>query len=172
MILSNEDIKKYIKEGRISFDPALKEDQIGSASVDLTLGNEFWIFKENSRKGPIIPDEMGQEDVMEKTITNEIKLKSGELILGKTQEKIKIPNDIIGNLEGRSRYARLGLAVHVTSSIVQPGSDNHQILEIVNLSPRPILLRSGLRICQILFHKMESETSRPYMFYGKIAKDQ
>ena len=41
----------------------------------------------------------------------------------------------VGILEGRSRYARVGLTVHVTASLVQPGSDNHQILEIVNLSP-------------------------------------
>jgi len=78
----------------------------------------------------------------------------------------------MGTLEGRSRYARMGLAVHVTSALVQPGSDNHQVLEIVNFAPFPVTIREGMRISQIVFSKLDSPTSKPYAKYGKVAVKQ
>lgn len=78
----------------------------------------------------------------------------------------------MGVLGGRSRYARMGLTVHITSAVVQPGSNNHQVLEIVNFAPFPIKLHTGMRVSQIFFQKMESKTSRPYSQFGKIAKKQ
>ncbi len=94
------------------------------------------------------------------------------MCLGKTLEKITLPAGIIGTLEGRSRYARMGLAVHVTSALVQPGSDNHQILEIVNFAPFSIKLHSGMRISQVIFERMETPSSKPYSKFGRIAKRQ
>ena len=78
----------------------------------------------------------------------------------------------MGNLEGRSRYARMGLVIHITSALVQPGSSNHQVLEIVNLAPFPLKLHAGMRISQVVFERMESDTSKPYAKFGKIAIDQ
>ena len=66
----------------------------------------------------------------------------------------------------------MGLAVHITSALVQPGSDNHQILEIVNFAPFTIELHAGMRISQVIFEKLESKTSKPYAKFGKIAKKQ
>jgi dCTP deaminase len=94
------------------------------------------------------------------------------MCLGITREKITMPNDMIGTLEGRSRYARMGLAVHVTSALVMPGSDNHQVLEIVNFAPFPVTIRAGMRISQIIFEKLDSRTTRPYAKFGKVARKQ
>jgi deoxycytidine triphosphate deaminase len=55
---------------------------------------------------------------------------------------------------------------------VHPGSDNHQVLEIVNLAPFPVILRKGMRITQILFEEMKTPTSRPYREFGEIARHQ
>ena len=78
----------------------------------------------------------------------------------------------MGKLEGRSRYARMGVIIHTTSALVQPGSDNRQVLEIVNLAPFPIKLSAGMRISQIVFEYLKSPTSKPYSKFGKIARKQ
>ena len=44
MILSDKDIKKLIKEKKLKIVP-LKEEQIGAASIDLTLSDEWAFFK-------------------------------------------------------------------------------------------------------------------------------
>jgi deoxycytidine triphosphate deaminase len=56
--------------------------------------------------------------------------------------------------------------------LVQPGSDNRQVLEIVNLAPFPIKLHAGMRISQVVFERLESATEKPYSRFGQIAKKQ
>jgi deoxycytidine triphosphate deaminase len=38
----------------------------------------------------------------------------------------------------------------MTASFVQPGSEGRQVLEIINLSPNPIKLKSGKKIVQLI----------------------
>ena len=99
-------------------------------------------------------------------------LKPGEFCLAKTAENIRISNALIGILGGRSRYARLGMTVHITSAVIQPGSDNHQILEIANMSPFTLKLYAGERVSQVYFERLESPTDRPDRKFGKIAPKQ
>ncbi|MCX8163499.1 MAG: dCTP deaminase [Candidatus Micrarchaeota archaeon] len=174
MQLSDRDIINEIKKGNIKIDPRIKKDQIGPGSIDLTLDNEFWfIKKEFENKNKIIDlKKTNFSDVFEKVIANKIVLQPNQLCLGITKEKIMLSANIMGRLEGRSRYARLGLAVHVTSSLVQPGCYNRQVLEIVNVAPYSIKLYSGMRISQICLSYTLSPTSKPYKKFGKIAKDQ
>jgi len=94
------------------------------------------------------------------------------MCLAISEEKITLAPDIMGRLEGRSRYARMGLAVHITSAVVQPGSDNHQVFEIVNSAPFTVVLHKGMRISQVVFYRLESPTSKPYAKYGKVARKQ
>ncbi|MBI5159598.1 dCTP deaminase [Candidatus Micrarchaeota archaeon] len=172
MTLSNEGIKRMLARREITITPQVSEEQIGPASIDLTLSDEFWVFKQSERKREQDLKETGFEKITRKIKAKQITLAPGELVLGKTVEKIALPNNVIGRLEGRSRYARMGLAVHVTSAVVQPGSNNHQVLEIVNLAPFPIVLHAGMRVSQLLLQKMDSATSKPYAKYGKIARKQ
>ncbi len=171
MAFSNVDIKKMLKNGRISISP-LNDDQIGSASIDLTLSNE-WEFVKPQYIGKIV--DLKKTDfrkVMVKRHAKTIKLKPGEMCLGKTVERITLSADIMGKLEGRSRYARMGLSVHITSAVVHPGSNNHQVLEMVNFAPFTVVLHAGMRVSQVVFQKLESKSSKPYAKYGQIAKNQ
>jgi len=174
MVLSDSDIRRSIASGRLKFSPKLEEGQIGAASVDLTLGGRFWKFRKKYVAGKTavdlsrVPFTKATEEFASKSIT----LKSGEMCLGITKEKITMPPDLIGSLEGRSRYARMGLAVHVTSALVQPGSDNHQVLEIVNLAPFAVTIHEGMRISQVVFERLQSRTTKPYAKFGKIATRQ
>ncbi len=173
MILSSEDIKEYIEDGRIKVKPELKKGQIGQASIDLTLDDVFWRFRRRYIGGNIVDlKQVGFKEATEKLKSKSIELRSQEMILGRTVEKLTLPSDLMGRLEGRSRYARMGLAVHITSSLVQPGSSNRQVLEIVNMAPFPIRIHAGMRISQVVFHKLESKTKKPYAKFGKAAVDQ
>ena len=174
MLLSDKDLRHEIAAGRIRFTPLLKVGQIGGASVDLTLDGRFWLFRTgyaNSHR-PVDLDKVMFTDATEEIRQKSIILAPGQIVLGITKEKIHLPADIMGRLEGRSRYARMGLAVHITSALVQPGSDNHQVLEIVNFAPFPVTIHSGMRISQIIFERLETKTSKPYSKYGKIARRQ
>ncbi|MEM2949030.1 MAG: dCTP deaminase, partial [Candidatus Bilamarchaeaceae archaeon] len=137
MALSDVDIKKAIKEGRIKITP-LKDDQIGPGSVDLTLSNEWYFFKKSYLKKTVDLSKVTYKDAHQKIKADAIILPSGGMCLGKTVEKITLAPDIMGTLEGRSRYARMGLSIHITAAIIQPGSNNRQVLEIVNLAPFPV----------------------------------
>lgn len=173
MVLSDMDIRRIIAARKLRFSPALKQDQIGAASVDLTLEGKFWVFKKKYVGFKAV--DLSRVDFREATEeygADSITLPPGGMCLGITRERITMPNDMIGTLEGRSRYARMGLAVHVTSALVQPGSDNHQVLEIVNFAPFPVTIRAGMRISQIIFERLDSKTTKPYAKYGKIARKQ
>jgi dCTP deaminase len=170
MILSDRDIASCMKKGVIRVTPAPKKEQMGPASIDLTLSNEFWKPKKTVRRIDI--SKVSFNDVMEHFKADSVELNPRDMILGKTVEKIELPSNICGRLEGRSSFARLGLAIHVTSSFIQPGSRNHQILEIVNLSRQKILVKAGMRVSQVIFEELRSGTSRPYAKFGRIARNQ
>lgn len=172
MILSNEDIKRAIKSRRIVFEPRINDDQIGPASVDLSLSNRFARIKDRYASGTIDLSKKSFIEVTEQFEADSVELAPGDLVLATTREKITLANNICGWLGGRSRYARLGLIVHTTSAFVQPGSSNHQVLEIVNLSRSNIILREGMQVSQIVFEGTGSGTSKPYSKFGKIARDQ
>ena len=171
MVLSNLDILSFMQKGKIKISP-FERSQLGPASVDLTLSDDWYFFKKKYIGFNIDLAKLDFKTAHKKLKSNSITLAPGQMCLGKTAEKITLSSDIIGRLEGRSRYARMGLAIHVTSAIVQPGSNNHQVLEIVNLSPSPLTIHKGMRVSQIIFEKMSSSTSMPYRKFGKIAKRQ
>jgi dCTP deaminase len=167
-VLSKDEILKSIKEGRIEITP-FEKDNIGPTSIDLTLGNKFRVFKK-IRKIFHVKEELNYEEVTKVvSIKNGdyLLLMPGELVHGITIEKIRLSEDLAGWIEGRSRFARIGLMVHVTAGLVQPCCDNKQVLEISNMSPMPIALYPGTRICQIIFERLEGKAK----YEGKF-KDQ
>ncbi len=171
MFLSDVDIKKAIKRGEIKIKP-LKPNQIGQASVDLTLGDTFWFFKEKYLGTMVDLSKVDFKKATKKVKADSVVLAPGEMCLAISEEKITLAPDITGRLEGRSRYARMGLAVHITSAVVQPGSSNHQVFEIFNSAPFAMVLHKGMRISQVVFAKTQSPTSKPYAKHGKIARKQ
>ncbi|MEW6722079.1 MAG: dCTP deaminase [Candidatus Micrarchaeota archaeon] len=171
MILSDNDIRRMLGSGKMKIEP-LEDSQIGPASVDLTLGDEWYFVKDEYSRKIVDLRDVGFQEVFEMKRSQEITLKPGELCLGKTVERITLPGNVMGKLEGRSRYARMGVIIHTTSALVQPGSDNRQVLEIVNLAPFPIRMHSGMRVSQVVLELLESATGKPYAKFGQIATRQ
>jgi dCTP deaminase len=155
VFIGKRELLKLIEEGVIEIDP-FDPSAVGSVSVDLTLGNHFRVFSPDELEvysEDIDPSRLGE--LVEIQDHEFIELKHGDFVLGITRERIRVPENIIGILSGRSRFARLGLMVHVSSNFIHPGSNNRQVLEIVNLGPHLIRLHPGIRICQVAFAEVK-----------------
>jgi len=166
MVLSDREIKEYIAKGVIGVTP--KPDfakQLGSCSLDLRLGNTFRVFDHS--KNPYL-DPTKKDYTNE--ITSEIKVKKGDafimqpgdFVLAVTMESIRIPDNLLGRLEGRSSLGRLGIVVHSTASVFDPGWDGQCVLELGNLGRMPVALYPEMRICAMTFEQLSSPSQNPY----------
>ncbi len=166
-VLIGKEIEKALKNKSIRIEP-LDKKQIGPGSIDLTLGNDFRIFKKQTRTYHIKNDSHFQDITRAVHVKDGgyIVVKPGEMILGITKEKITLADNISGRLEGRSRFARFGLAVHVTAGFMHPGISNHQALEIVNLGHAPLALYPGITICQFIFEKCDGHA----IYQGRFSR--
>jgi dCTP deaminase len=166
MILTRDIVLKEIKSGNITVTP-FDESLLGPASYDLKLGNTLRVFTPRTEPYEVRDDAdfAHLTELIELTPQGYI-MKAGETVLGVTQEKITLASHIAGWLEGRSRFARIGLMVHISSPFMQPGIDNHQVLEIANLSPTPLTIFPGTKICQFVFEYCEGKAT----YIGKFSK--
>ncbi len=166
MILSDRDIKKALKSGRIKVDP--KPDykvQLGSCSLDLHLGNKFRVFKNSSYpyidlKGPLDTDKIMEEVVVKGD--RPFIMQPGDFALVTTVENLELADDLLGRIEGRSSLGRLGIIVHGTASIFDPGWRGKPTMELGNLGVMPIALYPGMRICAFTFEEVSSPVDVPY----------
>lgn len=162
MVLSDRSIKLELARGRIVIDP-VDPDDIQPSSVDLHLGDGFQVFR-NSRL-PYIDPECEQQGLTEPVIASVSEpfvLHPGEFALGTTVERIGLPDDLVGRLEGKSSLGRLGLLIHSTAGYVDPGWEGKLTLELSNVANLPIVLTPGMEIGQISFSQMTTPVDRPY----------
>lgn len=168
-LLGQDEILNLIKGGKIIIDP-FDEAQVGPGSIDLHLGNLFRVFK------PIHTVFLVNDDADYTEITEEICLKDnqdfvimpGELVHGITKEKITLPTNIAGFIEGRSRFARVGLLTHLSSGFIHPGTSNKTVLEMANISPMPLAVRPGTKICQVVLIEVKGHGSYTGKFAGQV----
>ena len=167
MILTCDVIRREIEAGRVVIDPFLA-DQVGSASIDLHLGDEIRVMHAGREPVPVTDDVDYRAISDVRSLQTPYPLAPGETIHGITRERITLPGDIGGWLEGRSRFARLGLMIHVTSAFVQPGVSNRQVLEISNVAGHPLELHPGVRVCQIVLLRAEGRAE----YRGRFADQE
>ena len=160
MILPDHEIRKLLKEGRISIEP-MEDGQVQAACVDLRLGSEFRVFKYTSEA---FIDSRNPKEYTQ-TYCSDGKpfiLHPKEFILGITKESIKVPDDLAAYVDGRSSLGRLGITAHITSGWVDPGFQGKLVLEISNLGKMPVTLYPDMRICKLLFFQLNSPAEVPY----------
>jgi dCTP deaminase len=165
MVLSDIDIRRYIDEGKIKISPPLPPEQWGSCSVDFRLGNEFSVF-EHSRNAFIdLKESRSIQDLM-RTITvangEPFILQPREFALAITEEILELDDDVLGRLEGRSSLGRIGIIVHGTAGLFDPGWTGKATLELSNLGRMPVALYPGMRICSFTFEQLSSKVAVPY----------
>ena len=162
MILSDRSIHEAIAGGRLEidpFDPAL----VQPASVDVRLDSKILVFRNTQRA--YIDVKQPADDLMEMiefAPDEPMFLHPHEFVLGSTIERVKLPDDLVGRLEGRSSLGRLGVVIHSTAGFIDPCFDGHVTLEISNLANLPVALYPGMRIGQLSFSKMTTAADRPY----------
>jgi len=162
MVLSDHTIRLEMAAGRIVVEPC-DPDDIQPSSVDLHLGDDFQVFR-NSRYPYIDParEQPGLTERVTASREEPFVLHPGEFTLGTTVERIALPDDIVGRLEGKSSLGRLGLLIHSTAGYVDPGWHGTLTLELSNVANLPILLTPGMKIGQISFSRMSTAVDRPY----------
>lgn len=167
MIYSDRDIRRLLDEGRILIDPAPDLDvQLGSCSLDFRLGKEFRVFA-GSVFDPYIDVRNPQQ--LERITVRHYVEEEGSFILhpnafaiAATQEYLELPDDIVARLEGRSSLGRLGIIVHATASVIDPGWRGQIALELANHGAVPVALHPGMRICALTFEPLSTPTDQPY----------
>ena len=165
MVLSDIDIKRYIAEGKIKISPALPPEQFGSCSVDFRLGDEFNVFEHSRHAFIDLKAKIGLEGLMRQVIVEPGEpfiLQPREFVLAITEESLDLDSDVLGRLEGRSSLGRIGIIVHGTAGLFDPGWSGKATLELSNLSRMPVALYPGMRICSFTFEQLSSPVSVPY----------
>lgn len=168
MILSDRDIKKAIQEGRIGVtSPETDhEKNIHASSMDLRLGKWFKVY-EHSKFPVLDPLKMdsfaGLTKLVEITNPEEpFIVHPGDFVLGVTMESVKLADDIVARVEGRSSLGRLGIVIHSTAGFIDAGFEGTITLEITNINRMPVALYPGMRVCQLAFEEMTSPAEVPY----------
>ena len=146
MMLSDISIQDLLRQGDLVISPMPRNMAFQPASVDLALGNEF----------------MSPYADIKSTPGSYYTILPGECVLGTTRERVVLPDDVVGRVEGKSSWGRRFLLVHTTAGFIDPGFRGQITLELTNLSRVPLSLTVGEPICQISFAFTDRAVSRPY----------
>jgi len=176
MILSNSEIHKALDEKRLIIKPEPcprvptvgKDCPYDTHSVNLRLHNEILVPQSGKFSIDLTnPGSLAELITQHSTryILNDkqpYNLEPDEFILARTIETIELPitnslPHLAARIEGKSSRARLGLIVHCTAPTVHPGFRGSLTLEMANLGPAPIVLRTGMYIAQLIIEQVYGE---------------
>ena len=162
MVLSDRTIRAEIEAGRIAFDP-FDPRLIQPSSVDVRVDRAFRVF--HNARYPFIDVRRQMDDLTEMVTVSDDEpfiLHPGEFVLGQTLERVRLPDDLVARLEGKSSLGRLGLLIHSTAGFVDAGFEGNLTLELSNVANLPITIYHGMPIGQISFMRMDGPVEHPY----------
>ncbi|MDX2154172.1 MAG: dCTP deaminase [Bryobacteraceae bacterium] len=165
MVLSDVDIRRYMEKGKIRITPELPPEQYGSCSVDFRLGHTFSVFEHSRYPYIDLREKIPIQDLMTEVIVKPGEpfiLQPREFVLAITEECLELDDDVLGRLEGRSSLGRIGIIVHGTAGLFDPGWRGNATLELSNLGRMPVALYPGMRICSFTFEQLSSPVTVPY----------
>jgi dCTP deaminase len=161
-VLSDGTIRRLVADGRVRIEP-FDDTMVQPASVDLRLGTSFRVFHNHRITAIDLADPpRNLTEHVEVDDDESFVIHPGEFVLGRTQEHVELPDDIVARIEGKSSLGRLGLIVHATAGFVDPGFRGTLTLEITNLTRVPIILWPGKPIAQLSFMTLDQPAERPY----------
>lgn len=170
MFLSDTDIIKAIESGKLTVKD-FDETRLQPASYDVQLGNKF-VITEFQTKSFIDPVKGVFPEIKEVNVENdgEFVLHPGFTVLGTLRDYVG-SDDYLIQLSGKSSLARIGLIVHNTAGLINPGHYLNITLELYNLNHIPIILRPGMDIAQLTFSTISSPMRRNYKQTGRFNGD-
>ena len=138
MILVDKDMKTRIANQELIIS-GYDENHVNGVSYELTIDVTY--------------DAEGNEHRI-------LELHPGEIVFIKTQEKLSIPEDIVGRVAEKNSRMRQGLKVDAPH--YQPGHVTYAFLRVQNISENIIELSRGMKIAQIMFEKLTQIPEKPY----------
>jgi dCTP deaminase len=140
------------------------------SSVDLRLGPKLLVHRNTPVPGVSIdPSTVDVMDHLQRycdpvDISNGVpfEIRPLSFVLGTTLEWVELPLDLAARVEGKSRLARFGLAVHITAPKIDPGFKNHITLEMFNFGPFPLKLTYKMEICVLIIEQLGRRARQGY----------
>lgn len=157
MILSDFDLWAYIKSGRLSVEP-FHESIVRENGLDLRIGRA--IARMKNLEKPL--DTRSSSNIEEYYTIEEgdsFVVRPREHVLLHTMEYIKLPVDLMGFVNLRSSYARVGLTIPPT--IIDANFEGELTIELVG-GDFPVKLYAGDRFLHVVFAKLSSTVEKPY----------
>lgn len=145
MILSDGSIADAIEAGEIGVDPDVRGNQIQPGSLDVRFGGNLYDAHLDMVEGAPVGETL--------------ELRPWTFYIGHTRDEVSLPNDISAQLTGRSTFGRKGVVVHMTAGWIDPGFEGQITLEMFNFGMKPIEIEVGQRVAQLVFFRMDEESS-------------
>ena len=170
MFLSDADILKAVRKGDIVIKP-FDQKRLQPVSYDIRLGNKFVVNDESVTHviDPVKKIYANTREIRGKD-GKEFELNPGASVLGTSKEFFGSDFYLI-QVGGKSSLARVGLMIHNTAGIINPGHFLNITFEITNQNNIPIILRPGMEIAQITFSMLSSLPKQTYKKNGRYAKN-
>ncbi len=171
MYLSDNDIEKAVEDGEIVLEPFDKK-RLQPASYDILLGNRF-LLSEQHKGAKIDPVKKVFPETREIILKDdeEFVLHPGVTVLGFSHDYFGSDKYLI-HLNGKSSLARIGLVVHNTAGLVNPGHYLNIVFELYNTNIIPIVLRPKMPIGQLTFSELRTPHKRSYEKIGRYGKGE
>src|SRR3954454_14218778 len=162
VVLSDRSIREEVAAGRIRLDP-FDDGLVQPCSVDVRCDRRFRVF--HPGRYPYIDVKQPMPELTELVEIDGDRafiLHPGEFVLGATLERLGLPDDLVARLDGKSSLGRLGLQVHSTAGLADPGFEGQITLELSNVASLPITIYPGMRVAQLVFERLTTPADRPY----------
>lgn len=138
---------------------ALRSENYEGWKLNLSLGSEVYLSSED------LPKKLKKGDL--------VSIRSGEFALLITEEKIKLPLNVMGFISVRFKYKRKGL-INVSGFHVDPGYEGKLIFSVYNAGPNDIIIRRSDPLFMIFFEKLIDFVDakyKPKLGYSNIPSD-
>lgn len=178
MVLSDSELIKLIDNKSIEY---YHPDFINPSSIDLTLNKTCKVYTKEAIPKPLHyfnhnhpfidewlkfenPDHLDCKE-HNRTLKFDIPeegfiLLPGHLYLFSCNEKIKVPNNLCAEVDGKSSIGRLGVKIHITAGFLDPGFEGSLVLEVETIYP--IKIYPDMRICQIKYSTLKGDVLVQY----------
>jgi dCTP deaminase len=160
-ILCDHEIHNLARRGLVS--PFLQE-LVNPASLDVRLGENLLV--EEPKVPALLPFSIAGH-----TKKDPFMLQPHEFVLAETLEEFDLPDCVAGQLALKSSRAREGIE-HLLAGYIDPGYKGRLTLELQNArSLHAVPLWPGMRIAQIVLHKMSMLPGKSYSVTGRYQGD-
>ncbi len=166
-VLGLDEVLKRVKKEKLIGNLRKRElKNPEGVGIDLRLGSVHKIVKGGAfieadgaislgkRKG--VETKLVAEFLEEEQLQKEIVVAPGQYYLVQTVEEVNTPLDLMPLVHTRTSLFRAGILL--LNSKTDPGYCGKLTMGLTNLSPFPVKLQMGARICNIIFHKIKGKT--------------